>query len=214
MSQIKILFRMSDQSFLFTPKDLAPDYCDLMAGIVKESARLNMDRVSFGYSLKRDGEEISSKSWPPPNVRYVQTDQEVIEVERVFFYPEEELTIDFWLDYGGNHLEDSYTFTTPRPAQPYDSWTWDAEAKQWVPPVPYPDDGGMYTWDEEAQEWVLIPDPTNVNTATFDELRELNGVDEVRAQAIIDGREWADINDLSSIQGISQEMIDSWDITV
>ena len=55
---------------------------------------------------------------------------------------------------------------------------------------------------------------TNVNTADFDTLRELNGVDEVRAQAIIDGRPWNDVNDLITIQGISQEMVDSWDIMV
>ena len=39
--------------------------------------------------------------------------------------------------------------------QPYPSWTLD-EAWNWMPPVPYPDDGGMYTWDEETQTWVLI----------------------------------------------------------
>ena len=53
----------------------------------------------------------------------------------------------------------------------------------------------------------------NINTADFDTLRDLNGVDEVRAQAIIDGRPWADVNDLTTIQGISQEMVDSWEIT-
>ena len=147
---------MSDQAFVFTPENIAPTYCDLMAGIVKEATVVKMDRVSFGYSLKRDGEKISSKSWPPPNVRYVQTDQEVIETARVKFQPEEELTIDFWLDYGGNHLEDSFTFTSPRPPQPYPSWTWDAKAKQWVPPVPYPDDDKFYEWDEENQTWVEV----------------------------------------------------------
>lgn len=52
----------------------------------------------------------------------------------------------------------------------------------------------------------------NVNTATFDELRSLHGIDEARAQDIIDGREWESINDLTSISGISQEMVDGWDI--
>ena len=54
----------------------------------------------------------------------------------------------------------------------------------------------------------------NVNTATKDELRSLSGVDAVRAQAIIDGRPWASVDDLATIQGISSDMIAGWDITV
>ena len=68
--------------------------------------------------------------------------------------------------------------------------------------------------DEQMDALFGVLLATNVNTADFDTLRELNGVDEVRAQAIIDGRPWNDVNDLITIQGISQEMVDSWDIMV
>ena len=70
-----------------------------------------------------------------------------------------------------------------------------------------------YTESQLDQLFGVSP-TTNINTADFDTLRELNGVDEVRAQAIIDGRPWNDVNDLITIQGISQEMVDSWDIMV
>jgi hypothetical protein len=36
--------------------------------------------------------------------------------------------------------------------QPYPSWSLD-EAWNWVAPVPYPDDGGLYTWNEDTLEW-------------------------------------------------------------
>jgi len=36
--------------------------------------------------------------------------------------------------------------------QPYPSWSLD-EAWNWVAPVPYPDDGGMYAWNEDTLEW-------------------------------------------------------------
>lgn len=39
--------------------------------------------------------------------------------------------------------------------QPYPSWTLDAEWN-WQPPVPYPDDDGLYTWDEATLSWVLV----------------------------------------------------------
>jgi hypothetical protein len=41
------------------------------------------------------------------------------------------------------------------PPQPYPSWTLD-EAWNWQPPVPYPDDEGMYVWDEETGGWVQL----------------------------------------------------------
>jgi len=56
--------------------------------------------------------------------------------------------------------------------------------------------------------------PVNVNTATVEELTSLHGVDTARASAIVDGRTWATVNDLSTIAGISQEMIDGWDVIV
>lgn len=41
------------------------------------------------------------------------------------------------------------------PPQPYPSWTLNEFSCLWVPPVPYPDDGGNYFWNENTQSWVL-----------------------------------------------------------
>ena len=53
----------------------------------------------------------------------------------------------------------------------------------------------------------------NINTATADELETLSGVGASLAQQIIDGRPWAKVDDLASISGISQSMVDSWEIS-
>lgn len=113
MSAIKILFRMSDQSFVFTEIELASTYCDLMAGIVKEQERLNMDNVSFGYALSVGDVEVSSNAWPPTGVQYVETDQEVIEVERVDLQPDTLHTLSVWLEYSGIRFEGLHEFTPP-----------------------------------------------------------------------------------------------------
>lgn len=39
------------------------------------------------------------------------------------------------------------------PPQPYPSWHLDTETCDWVPPIPYPENGGPYTWDESQQAW-------------------------------------------------------------
>lgn len=42
------------------------------------------------------------------------------------------------------------------PPQPFASWTLDTETCQWVAPVPYPSDGGLYAWDEAGTSWMAI----------------------------------------------------------
>lgn len=41
-----------------------------------------------------------------------------------------------------------------RPPQPYSSWAWADDS--WHPPVPYPNDGGLYMWDEETLSWATV----------------------------------------------------------
>jgi len=53
---------------------------------------------------------------------------------------------------GYTYDADADVFYAP---QPYPSWTLD-DAWNWQPPVPYPDDGGMYVWDEETGGWVQL----------------------------------------------------------
>jgi len=59
----------------------------------------------------------------------------------------------------------------------------------------------------------ITPPPINVNTATQAELTELSGVGATTANAIIAGRPWSDTADLSSISGVSDTMVGSWNIT-
>ena len=40
------------------------------------------------------------------------------------------------------------------PPKPFPSWTLDAEAADWQPPVPMPvDEGKRFAWNEETQAW-------------------------------------------------------------
>jgi len=52
--------------------------------------------------------------------------------------------------------------------------------------------------------------PVNINTAHSYELQQISGIGETFAQAIIDGRPWADPADLSSISGISDSDVAGW----
>ena len=53
-----------------------------------------------------------------------------------------------------------YTYDSIRdafiPPKPYESWLFDEESVNWVPPVPYPQDGKKYFWDEDTTNWSII----------------------------------------------------------
>ena len=214
MSKIIATDHFETQNWEVTFEDLAPNYADLFIGFTDDVPVVEFKDLKFKYELKQDSNIKQYGVFPPPGVKYVRTDQPYIVVERLNLVLETDYELYLWAENGGESFETTVSFTTPRPAQPYDSWVWNTETLRWEAPVSYPDDGEFYIWDEENQKWVIPAEPVDVNTADFDTLRDLNGVDEVRAQAIIDGRPWNDVNDLITIQGISQEMVDSWEITV
>jgi len=87
------------------------------------------------------------------------------------------------------------------------------------PPTPGPDRvvallGPNDTPDPLPQHIALMgldfARPVNINTSHSYELQQVSGIGETFAQAIIDGRPWADPADLSQIPGISDAMVADW----
>lgn len=39
------------------------------------------------------------------------------------------------------------------PPKPFDSFILNEETCDWLPPIPYPDDGKLYTWNESTVSW-------------------------------------------------------------
>ena len=58
-----------------------------------------------------------------------------------------------------NYAGMGYSYDVSRDAflspQPFPSWTLDEGTCQWIPPIPYPDDGRKYQWDEVTQ-WDVV----------------------------------------------------------
>lgn len=154
MSRIYATDNFKTGSWSLSFDDLSPYYADLMIGFTNDSPVIEFNDLKFGYEL-RQGENIKKYgSFPPSNVRYVRSDQQYIVTERLVFESEKTYTLWLWCENDGKRFEKEFEFTTPRPAQPYDSWLWDGE--KWNPPVPYPDDGNVYKWNEDLQEWETI----------------------------------------------------------
>lgn len=56
--------------------------------------------------------------------------------------------------YAGEGYTYNSTYDVFIPPKPFESWTLDLEEYDWIPPIPYPEDGKLYDWDETNQVWV------------------------------------------------------------
>lgn len=94
--------------------------------------------------------------------------------------------------------------------QPFPSWSQDPEG-EWQPPFPKPEENREFDWNESSQIW--IPSQISINQDSKELLQTLDGIGPNRAQQIIDGRPWESFEDLQIIEGISAQMIETWNIT-
>lgn len=152
MSKLKATDNFQTGNWSLDIEDLAPNYADLFISFTDQAPVVEFKNLKFGFELKQ-GDNIKQYGvYPPAGVRYVRTDQEYLTVDRLNLQTEQTYTLFLWAENNGERFEKEFEFTTPRPKQPYPSWTWDGEI--WNPPVPRPDDDKLYEWDEEAQNWV------------------------------------------------------------
>ncbi len=153
MSKIIATDHFETSNWEVTFDNLAPNYADLFIGFTDEAPVIKFKNLKFKYELKQ-GDNIKQYGvFPPPNTRYVRSDQAYLVVKRLKLQMETDYQLYLWAENGGQFFETTVNFTTPRPTQPYQSWTWDGE--KWNPPVAYPDDGGDYAWDEKNLSWDL-----------------------------------------------------------
>lgn len=133
-------------------------YIDLYFSFLDDGKSfVRFSNLSFGYSISLDGVVIQSQSYPPINVEYVTSDQEFIETDRIYdLDPDLDYTLDVWVNHNSKQFQESYEINMPRPLQPFDSWSWDSDFNEWMPPFLPPDDGKFYDWDENTQSWFVI----------------------------------------------------------
>lgn len=48
------------------------------------------------------------------------------------------------------------------PPKPYDDWVFSVPDLEYVPPIPYPNDGKDYVWNQDTHQWVVVKVPVTV----------------------------------------------------
>jgi hypothetical protein len=152
MSKILATDHFETQNWEITFENLAPNYADLFIGFTDDAPVIEFKDLKFKYELKQDGNIKEYGEYPPPNVKYVRSDQKYLVVKRLKLTPETEYELYLWAKNDKDVFETTVEFITPRPKQPYPSWVWDGE--KWNAPIPEPEDDMLYDWDEKNQKWI------------------------------------------------------------
>jgi hypothetical protein len=98
------------------PADAAYYGDTITAELDRHGRVVSLVGVSFGVDVIADGEQVLAHSWPPPNVRYVSTDQDVLATIRASWRPGQTVDVRAWCIGGdGIRVEASESFVVPEP---------------------------------------------------------------------------------------------------
>jgi len=154
MGKLHAINNLKKGEWIFDTFKVNPTHNHLFIGFADESSVVEFNDLKFGYELRSVGSVLKQSSYPPEGVRYVNSDQPYLVAERLLLQAETDYELYLWAENDGQHFDTTIEFTTPRPAQPYDSWVWNGV--KWEAPVEKPSDGQSYAWDEETTDWVVV----------------------------------------------------------
>lgn len=153
MKDLQVTLELESETwFIENLQDFNPS-TEVLFNVKQISPETLYDNLRFGFDLVLNGDIIQSVIEPPEATTYISSDQSYLKSIPINVIYNREYNINLWVENGGKRYERSYNFTTPKPEQPYPSWTWIEEGETWQSPIPRPDDGNLLVWSEELQEW-------------------------------------------------------------
>lgn len=151
---MRIVFNLATRLFSFEGFDtFATKGARLVFGEIQPAGTpLALGNMRSSVTLTVNGTEQLSWNRLTP---YDKTTQARIWQQEMSWMPDDAVRLAVAVELAEGTISATHEFTAPRPAQPFASWTWNADAAMWIAPVPYPTDGADYLWNEGTGAWVL-----------------------------------------------------------
>ena len=153
MNKLYAIDNFKTQNWELDIKELGAFYNDLHIGFIDTAPIISFNNLTFGFELKQNEIIIQSGIYPPPNVKYFQTNQKHLVAVRIETLPTETYELFLWAKNDNTRIEKRFTLEIPKPPKTFKSWVWNEEKLQWESPIPYPQDNKEYIWNESEQEW-------------------------------------------------------------
>ena len=164
MSKIRVTGDLNYNKWIVEDFFTDPRTLDLQIGfksMVRGDDFIEFVNLKYGFFLYEGDTVIQQGSFPPVGMRLVSSDQPFIDDIRLDVKPGRVYQIHLWAENAGLFYDYRIPLDVPKYEQPFASWTWNGD--EWVPPVPYPNDGEFYVWEEDKLQWVLY-DPALTGT--------------------------------------------------
>jgi hypothetical protein len=120
MSKIIAKNHFESQKWEVTFENLSNSYADLYIGFTDIEPIVKFKNLKVKYELKKNENIIQSNSFPPPNIKYVQSDQEYLINERFYLEGNTTYELYLWAENDGMSFEKTTEFTTPEVISPPD----------------------------------------------------------------------------------------------
>lgn len=182
MKDLKVILDLKTQTWNIEDIDDFNKTTEVLFGVRQVSPTVLFDNLKFGFTLLYNGNVVQEFSDPPVGTTYICSDQEYLKSIPIGVTYNQTYTLLLWAENAGVRYEFDYTFTTPKPNQPYPSWTWVDQTQSWEPPVPRPigpDVNVNMVWSEQLQTWlqpnqsqITLPEHGvfNPNTGLWEEI--------------------------------------------
>lgn len=113
MSKLVARYDVVAKQYLLDVENLSPRYVDIFAGIDNRGDPVIFRNFACGYELFKDGQIISSKSWPEPGVTYIESSDPLLVSDRVHWTPGDTLDLLVWFENVGVHIQHTWTIQVP-----------------------------------------------------------------------------------------------------
>jgi hypothetical protein len=154
MSKIIAVNNLVSNEWQVTFEELKHDYAQLHIMFKGNAPVIDFVDLKFKYIIKHNSEIKQSGEFPIGDIQYIRSEGEYLETLFIPLVMETEYELYLWSENNGQICEKTISFTTPKPEQPFPSWSWDGES--WIAPIPMPGDNRPYDWDEENKKWYFI----------------------------------------------------------
>lgn len=148
---------LKEWSFTLEDNDFKENSLFLLLGFSDEKNKeIFFNDLSFGIQLY-DSNNVAVYSYDSKTepIKFIKTDQPIIKsfiINNLKFG--ENYSIHCWAINDDEMFADNFSFLIKLPEQPYESWTFDHDKNDWIPPINPPQDGFIYVWNEENNNWV------------------------------------------------------------
>jgi hypothetical protein len=152
MSEIRVIYDIDTEVWEVNAASIDNLSCNVSFTFLRSVTNGKFFGLTYSLALLKDDETMSDYTSSLESLQIVNTGKFSPGSVQLTLEPDTEYALKLWVNFQGIKKDNSVSFRTPRPQQPYPSYIW--LNNKWTAPTPFPGDGRQYLWDESTLSWI------------------------------------------------------------